>query len=209
MRIRPTPLVGTSRSLAPRPNGFTLIEVLAALAVLGLLLVAVNQGIQYGLMASRIEARITAADGELTAVDLALRHLIEAMDPGSSDAGEVPLLAGRNTMTFVTDLPGTAGSALSRHALVALLVDARHRLILRWRPYLRAESTRRRSPMVDTELLGGVSRIELAFWRRSGGWVSAWRGDELPALIRVRLIFADGDHRHWPDIVVAPSLDRP
>jgi len=31
----------------------------------------------------------------------------------------------------------------------------------------------------------------------------------LPALIRVKLRFAAGDNRHWPDLVVAPQLWNP
>jgi general secretion pathway protein J len=81
--------------------------------------------------------------------------------------------------------------------------------MLRWRPYLRATRLRPLPPPNETELLRGVSRIELAFWRPGGGWVSTWRSPDLPALVRVRLDFPSGDPRHWPDIVASPALDRP
>ena len=55
----------------------------------------------------------------------------------------------------------------------------------------------------------GVERIELAYWPRPGSpgspapaWASAWAGNDLPLLIRLRVVFPPGDGRHWPDIVV-------
>jgi general secretion pathway protein J len=91
-----------------------------------------------------------------------------------------------------------------------LKVDASHRLVLRWWPSLHARRLRPQPPApTETELLRGVSRIELSFWRTGGNWVSSWQSADLPALVRVRLQFPRGDPRHWPDIVAAPRLDRP
>ena len=81
--------------------------------------------------------------------------------------------------------------------------------MLHWQPAARATRLRGPPEPTDTELLRGVSRIELAFWRPGGAWVSTWRSPDLPTLVRVSLHFLPGDRRRWPDIVAAPMLSRP
>ena len=34
-------------------------------------------------------------------------------------------------------------------------------------------------------------------------------GPAIPQLVRIRLTFAKGDARHWPDMIVAPQLWSP
>ncbi len=41
----------------------------------------------------------------------------------------------------------------------------------------------------------------------AAGWRDAWDRQDPPALIRVRLTFADG--RRWPDIVAPVMRERP
>jgi hypothetical protein len=64
-------------------------------------------------------------------------------------------------------------------------------------------------PPIETEILRGVTRMDLTFWRPDGGWAGAWQSDDLPAMLRIHLVFAKDGSRHWPDIVSAPLLDRP
>ena len=98
---------------------------------------------------------------------------------------------------------------MGRRIQATLLVDVDHRLMLHWQPAARATRLRGPPEPTDTELLRGVSRMELAFWRPGSGWVSAWRAPDLPTLVRISLRFPAGDARHWPDIVAAPLLDPP
>ncbi len=200
--------------MSSRPNGFTLLELLVALVIFSLLLVGLTQGVHFGLLASRSEARIGGENGGLSEVDLTLRHLIEAMDPEWDNGDRPPLLGGRHAMMFVTDLPGlpTTGAVTAslrpRHVEATLLVDRQHRLILRWQPVPGADPANPLSPPVETELLGGVSHMDLAFWQPTSGWVGGWQSSDLPAMIRIHLVFANRRARRWPDIVVAPVLDR-
>jgi hypothetical protein len=45
-------------------------------------------------------------------------------------------------------------------------VDADQRLVLRWRPSVRARRPRAPPALTETELLRGISRMELAAWRQ-------------------------------------------
>jgi general secretion pathway protein J len=192
---------------ARNPGGFTLLELLVALTVLGFLLVGLAQGVHFGLLTWVTEVRLTDGNEGIDTLDNTVRHVIEGADPGD-DLDPAPFIGSRDSLDCITALPNATGPSRSRHIRAVLLVDANHRLVLRWRPYVRA--TRLGSPVASTEtaLLRGVSRIELAFWRPGGGWVNAWRSPDLPSLVRIRVFFPAGDRRHWPDIVAAPMLDR-
>ena len=38
------------------------------------------------------------------------------------------------------------------------------------------------------------------------GWQVQWEGPAIPELIRLRLVFAEGDRRRFPDLIAAPQL---
>jgi general secretion pathway protein J len=205
MRLRallPRPAVPPIR----RPNGFTLIEVLVALVVLGFVVVGLGQGVRFGLLAWNKATSTAGAREEFDAVDRTLRHLIEHTDPGNET--DPPQFTGSSDkLAFISRLPDMSGMATNR-VEAGLGVDSRHRLVLRWRPYLHAK--RLRPPQFnETELLAGVARMELAFWSSEGGWSPTWKANELPAMVRIRLEFEHPGQRRWPDIVAAPDLDRP
>jgi general secretion pathway protein J len=196
------------QSEAGNANGFTLLEVLIALTVLGFLFAGLAQGVHFGLLAWATEDHLTGGNDDFNVLDNTLRHLIEVADPGD-DLDAAPFTANRERLDCITLLPNADRETPGRRIRATLLVDANHRLMLRWQPAARATRLRGPPQSTDTELLRGVSRIELAFWRPGGAWVSTWRSPDLPALVRVSLHFLPGDQRRWPDIVAAPMLGRP
>jgi general secretion pathway protein J len=191
-----------------RQNGFTLLEVLVTLVVFSLMLAGLTQGVHYGLQAWQMQVRIGSRASDLDAVDRALRHMIDVMDPGDG-ADPAPITAAPDRLAFITMLPDSVGILSAQRIEATLLIDPSHRLVLRWRPWLHARRLRPPPEPIDTELIRGISRLELSFWRPTVGWVTAWHYPDLPALIRIRVVFPPGDARHWPDIVAAPALDRP
>ena len=192
-----------------RDAGFTLLELLVALVVLGFVLAGVSQGVRYGVRASEAQARLVEARGELDAVDRALRRLVEAMDPGALRDGSAPR-GDPGRLAFVSELPQAATGLLARQAAMELGVED-GRLVLRWSPYLHAVRLGPPPPPERVELLRGVERLEVAYWTRgpSPGWVRSWGADGPPSLVRLRIVFPLGDRRHWPDIVAAPARERP
>lgn len=190
-------------------GGFTLLEVLVALVVLGFLMAGLAGGVRLGMQAWSAQDRATAAHGELDAVDRAVRRLIEQADPGdqSHAAG---IVGDGSRLVLTTRLPAVSDRAVD----AVLLVDARGRLVLRWTPQRFGRPIRPPPPPRDADLLDGVASVQFAYWPRGapgsgtgGGWRGAWNGPDPPALVRVRLGFADAA-RHWPDIVAAPERDR-
>ena len=193
-------MAGPARSDA----GFTLLEVLAALVVLGLLMAGLSGGVRLGLRAWDQQERAVAGQGDLDAADRALRQLIAGIDPGTpTRIGRVDGGVGR--LGMVTALPA---SAAARMADVALGLDG-DRLVMRWTPQEPGVRLGPAPPAGEAELLRGVSSVRFAYWPRDGrgGWRDTWDRQDLPALIRVRLSLSGG--RHWPDIVAAPMRERP
>jgi general secretion pathway protein J len=174
--------------------------MLVALVVLSLVVGGLSQGLRFGLQAWGRAAALIEAGDTLDAVDRTLRQMVAQMHPGQPSQ-PAPIVGDPARLGFVSTLPGLP----PRRVEAMLLVDAQRRLVLRWRPYLNAQ--RLRPPdFVETELLRGVSGFALAYWQPEGGWSDRWNSADLPALIRIRL---QPEGRRWPDIVVAPGLDRP
>jgi len=179
--------------------------VLVALVVLGFVLAAVGQGVQFGLRATGLQSRQVAADADIDAVDRLLRRLVEQADPGYG--GEAPeFVGGAGSLGLTTVLSESAAPVDA-----VLRVDG-GRLVLRYAPHLHAIRLGP-PPLPATELLlEGVERVEFAYWGaaapgQSGSWLAQWTQKDIPALIRIRLTMAPG-HPRWPDIVAATVRQR-
>ncbi|MCB8883159.1 prepilin-type N-terminal cleavage/methylation domain-containing protein [Acidisoma cellulosilytica] len=190
-------------------DGFTLLEVLVSLVVLALIILGLAQGLRFGVLALHRQSRVIDQHGDLDAVDRTLRNLIEQINPGN--AHDAPQIKGNATsMEFTSVLPYGAAAALTdRQAEVRVLVNSSHQLILRWAPYSHATYIMPPQP-TDTTLLQGVERIELSYWSGTGkaGWRSVWDRPDVPAIIRIHIVFLNQGGLHWPDIVAAPSRNR-
>jgi general secretion pathway protein J len=192
-------------------RGFTLLEVLAALAVLGLLLAGLAQGVQFGLRAWDMQARDVAWRNDIEAVDRAIRLLIRRVRSGAEVRDRASVLGGPQSCELMTVLPpppaGLAGPVVAR-----LEVDAAHRLVLRWLPAPHVTWAGPPPRPQQAVLLERIERLEFAYWKDQpgggGGWQRAWDEPEPPSLVRLRIVFPPGDGRRWPDIVAAPRLDR-
>lgn len=187
--------------------GFTLLEIIVALAVFGFLLVGLSQTVRFGLTAWRQDARISNGKTDLEAVDRTLQTLIQNLQP-VEDAGQPAITGSANSLTGVTR-SRVPGSDLRAIPIEAGLAVSGERLVLRWRPYHHWQSFIPPPPPQETELVGGVARIAIQYWQRPGVWVPAWHEPDLPLLIRIRVIFANKNAPRWPDIVVAPLISRP
>jgi general secretion pathway protein J len=197
-------------------SGFTLLELLVALVVLGFLMVGLTQGVRIGLAMWGAQTRRLGETAELDVGARALRMLlsdIQTPRPSNVGAGAATpnFEASSDKLTFVGDLP--TGFGTTRRANITLEL-VQERLVLLWTPH-RHERTTAPEPEpkpTETELIRGVERLEFAYWGAASpdqpaGWQDQSGGP--PELIRVRLTFPKGDRRRWPDLIVAPLASGP
>ena len=199
----------------PGANGFTLIEMLVSLAVLAMTAALLMTGLAGGQsLWQRAGAR--AADGEtVAAAQMILRDRIEHVVPVTSFDGSAPF----------ADIGGTSqvlsfyGPPADRDRPGDL---QRYRLMLSPRGELTLYSVDGRTSRIEIKspavagwraapLLDGVGTIELAYYGAAPPdngrrWRARWQErPQPPELVRLRVVFAPGDRRTWPDLIIRPA----
>jgi general secretion pathway protein J len=206
------------RSARPADAGFSLLEMIVALAVLGLLAVLLAGSLQFGAQLWDAQDRRLASSAGTDAVHGVLRGLIQNAQPlplvalGARGAASY-MLGGPESLDLVTEMPDGIGRA--GFCDVALVLERDGRLAIRWRPHARDARAAAVQPVAESELLRNVAAVELAYFVRADDqqpahWESRWlRPSTMPDLVRVRVRFRPGDRRVWNDVVVAPSIGAP
>ena len=191
-------------------QGFTLLELLVALAVFSLLVVGLTQGLRFGLQGWQTQNREVQKLGELDSVDRLLRDLLSSVQ-----SGEPGFFGDSHRMRFTGLLPRAAPPAI-RVATMTLLVTKDGFLALNWAP---PELAKPGKPIVTmlTPILDHVANIQLAYYAEAqtvgenkqlkAGWRTRWDDNaRIPTMIRLHIDFVEGDPRHWPDFVIAPMV---
>jgi general secretion pathway protein J len=182
--------------------------VIVALVVLGFVMAGLAQATRFGMSAWGLETRLADNAAGLERMDRVLRLLVEqASAPAAAD--DKPFTGEEHRLLMMTLLPDEPQTRPVRHAEVSVGVDDRHRLMLRWRPHANATPLTPLPAMQEIVLAEGVERIDLAY-RKSvadgGTWSKSWADSNLPALVQIHFVLANGKHR-WPDMAVPTLLD--
>jgi general secretion pathway protein J len=196
-----------------RQAGFTLLEILVVVVVLGLLMVGLTQGVRAGLRLWEAQSHRVGETAELDAAARILRTLLSAIaaPPSAGFAAGVaaaPELKGTGErLAFVGDLPTGLGTTQRADITIEL---SRGRLVLHWTPHRHELSSAAAPEPTETELVRRVDRLDLAYWgspspEQAAGWQVQWDGPVIPALIRLRVVFAKDDRRRFPDLIAAPQ----
>jgi len=205
-------------------GGFTLLELLVALVVFSLVLLALREGFDAATRIFERQRVSLSRQDDLDAVDRLLRQILAHADPGSGRDGPL-FVGGSHGLAFRGILPRSLGVGSVAHASLSMperatmriSLDQAHDLVLIWSPYRHVTEP---VPAPDTRiLLHNVTGLDCHYYS-AGHWSPTWYGNTLPELIKLRLVFADDrtsssdtmtgaetDGRHWPDIVIAPLLD--
>lgn len=199
-------------------RGMTLIEVLVALALLALLALGMFSTFHVGQRSYQQVARIDAALSDIVATQRFLRHVLESAYPFEVSSGAQQRVYGfegeRNRLAFTALMPLSAGSSGHYRYELALAAAANgsRNLIVRARLDRNGLAPRGgvpQQPGIGEEvLIERVAGIELDYLNPvDSQWVSSWqRTRTSPALVRVRVLFAQDDPRRWPELVIAPRV---
>ncbi|MEI9886379.1 MAG: prepilin-type N-terminal cleavage/methylation domain-containing protein [Rhizomicrobium sp.] len=184
-----------------KEHGFTLLELLVSMTLLAMLFVLLFGGLRFGMRAWQRGSETTDAVDSVRTVQDLLRSEIERACPrrsaaGPTDTPRVAFFGERSALTFLAPAPAAAGGARCVTAVLEVKPDGRlKRLALAF------------GVNPGTDLLRGAQDIELSYLGEGGAWVSGWSAQAaLPALVRLRARFPQGDPRSWPELFVAPRI---
>lgn len=195
-------------SPARRPlRGLTLVEVVVALAVLSLIVLALGASLR-GLSqsATRVDQRAEAIDEMRVGIGF-LREVLARTSRIPVPGPEPRLLfeASADSLSWVAVMPARFGAAgrFAFRLAVEPLADGTQGLVLRFAPWS-AESPgfpdwTQAEPRV---LAQDVARITIGYGGdgMAAGWQPAWtERDRLPPRVRLDLALAGGD---WPPVVL-------
>jgi len=207
---------GTNRRMA----GFTLLELLVALLLLGLISTMALGGIRLGARTWETVTAKAEENGRNQVVRAFLaRELAQAVPVFITDRdseGHLAYEGDRESLTFVAPLAPHFGLGGLQRLQLSVIEDnsgAGKQLILKRRLFHRGDS-------LDTAtgeeneihlLLDGIEEAEFSYREsaRDGAapWSGDWRGrEELPALTRLRVTFTNGRKALWTDLLVARRI---
>lgn len=194
--------------------GFTLVELLVALALFSLLVTLLFDNIRFGLHAwQRGSAHIEHVEHSMVSQDL-VRRLIGNLYPMVVTEGGPPRIdfdGSKDGVSLLGSAPIVAnGGGRFRFRFSVERHQERTDLVMRSTPEL--ADPQESSMTTRTLLLSDIDRAEFSYLGeaaagRSVQWSDHWtRRSDVPKLVRVRVVFRSGDERVWPELLVAPRI---
>jgi general secretion pathway protein J len=182
-------------------RGFTLVEIMMALAIFGLLLAAIYTSwtliIRSAEVGLRASARIQRERIALRTIEESL-NCVRSFEADRQQYGFVAENGDGGFLSFVAQLPesfprsGRFGDFDVRRVSFSLEsgTDSKSQLVLRQNPILmEMDPDENEHPLV---LAKGVEKMEFAFWDdRKKDWVDEWTAtNQLPKMLKLTLAFS-------------------
>ena len=203
-------MISTPSSALARDDGFTLLELLVALAVLGLLSLVLFGSLRFGVQVwQRSEDALETAN-HLRNVEATLsRDLMRAYPLYISTApgqAKIEFDGVMDSLTFLTPDDSVPG-ALDRVTIKKETMDDGAVVVRRSALELSSQSG-----VHDKVLLKRVRQLRFSYFgAKAPGEPPVWRNEwrdktKLPNLISIKIEFRDHFDGFWPGLVVAPRL---
>lgn len=202
-----------------RQRGFTLLELLIAMTLLGLILVLLFGGLRLGVRSWDGAQQQVDNMNSVRSLENFLRREMSQANPYRWNSGTGQRLAfvgERNRLSFVAPMPSRVGGG----GLYAVSVEfdqtgKARRMVWKNLPVstqMQDFSALAQAPemVLAAAELGNVEDIWLSYYGSESDsaeprWFERWdNSSRLPLLIRVQVRLAKGGY--WPDFVVAPML---
>jgi general secretion pathway protein J len=172
--------------------GFTLLELLIAITIFALIMVALSEGVHFSGRAWRSWESHSGQQGDVDAVQTVLRQMIVY---GKDFGGD------RQSLKFVGKLP----AALARGGVfdITLSCDG-DSLTLSWVPHFKGTGSGM-AQQQNVTILDGVVTAVFAYHFETRGWQGLTSGQTKPLqLVALQARLANG--RIWTPFVVAPVM---
>ncbi len=217
-------LRNSKRSTAARRSrnqaGFTLLELLVALTLLGLVMAAIFGELRFATRAWDAADAKLERNGELLSVHAFVRqrlqqvHVPQPNRERDNDDSPVVFAGNSRSMEFLATMPANiADGGFYEISLSSEIGRDGNNLFISWRPFDEGGTASvADGPDNSRVLLRGVREVRFAYFGQTGEtlapqWWDIWPSrNAAPTLIRMRVSFDDGDRRSWPELVVAPAI---
>lgn len=211
-----------------RQWGFTLIEMIVALALVSMIMLGLLAALQTMGKTSATVATVSQRVGDLQLIQTFLGRIVAgarnlSVADGSEDGGQgdgqvqrgenavranAPYFEGRaDRMRWVGVFPARHGvSGMHLFELSVIRDDGDDKLVLAYAPYGGANRPFEERNLRRHLLLEGVTAFRLAYQGDdpSSEWLAEWGADEEALPARVKLLIGAGG-RYWPELIYAFS----
>jgi general secretion pathway protein J len=194
-------------------RGFTLIEVLVALALFALVGTILIESLRVGAHAWQHVTRSANQGDEITRAQEFLRLRLESIVPPAvtdSHASTVALAGESDSLEF---LSATHDDAAMTRYQVRKAPAPSHDIEIRYRRVIEKAAGLEAQQWSAEPLVGNAVTLSFQYWDDQvspGIWVDHWTSaTKLPRLVEVDIQFADGDRRRWPLFFAEPRMDTP
>lgn len=206
-----------SRRRAARDAGFTLIEMLVALALLALIAAMILGAVQ-GTGRALDQATRQVHEGSTGAAQLVLRQILAQGQPiklTTERQEDARMLEGQTDRVRLITSYAAGGQYRGLYAteirIVPSAATGASDLVIEQELFRRALPVTGAAAVKPSQvvLLKGIAGLSLRYFGRAeddriAGWSSTWTSpSRLPTLIVLAVVFADGDPRKWGELPVA------
>ncbi|MEH6610856.1 MAG: prepilin-type N-terminal cleavage/methylation domain-containing protein [Halioglobus sp.] len=189
-------------------RGFTLIEVMVAMAVLSLIMLATITGLRtLGNTQGAID-RMTERVDELRTISSFLRDTLEGTIVGASSSGLS--LGGSSSSSSKATFFEISSTSLTWKSSILFgegyggthflrVAQEEDELVLRWQIPTATGKPEKWEDAPSRTMVHRLEEMEVAYRREfDGEWLQKWDRRGLPALVRTRFKVAG---RYWPDLI--------
>jgi general secretion pathway protein J len=195
--------------------GFTLVELLVALALFSLLCSLLFGNVRFGMKAWQSGAAHAEQIDHTMVVQGLFRRMIEEAYPlfitDDPTHPHIDFNGREKSLEFISFAPTAAGlGARYRFIVTTDQRDARTDLVMISRRELAIAADS--STSTRTDLLTDVEGVEFSYFGMASSdqaalWHTSWlQQSAMPQLVRIRARLHPGDPRPWPDLLVAPRI---
>ncbi|HEX3500516.1 MAG TPA: prepilin-type N-terminal cleavage/methylation domain-containing protein [Stellaceae bacterium] len=196
-----------------KSEGFTLVELLIAVTLLGLLMVMLFGGLRFGTRAMTAATTTVDRTADLASAYGFLREVLGNAQPlpieGAGPQPPIRFEGDQHHMELVVLAPTNLGPGGFRIVEIGLEdPPAKPRLVLRWGGAPRGADAAPEIP--PSVLLDRLAQVDFAYFGaiadgQAAAWHTSWQAAKsLPRLVRLRVILED--RRALPELLVAPRL---